>query len=240
VISTVVLTRDPAGNRRWAAGLRSAGFAVINAPMIDTVPAALTPGLAATLRQLPDYDWLVITSPRTPPILRALMNEAHVPRAKPPSVAAVGPASAAAAERAGFTVTFVAPTPTSAGLAATLNPVDGRAIALAQANIAPADLAQSLQYRGAHITRLTLYTLTPHDQPNPQLEAKLQAPATAILLASPSAALVLAQRWPAALVVPVVAIGPTTAGAARRIGYTAVTQAAAPDLPSVTSALHLL
>lgn len=239
MITTVVLTRDPAGNRRWALGLRRAGFAVINAPMINTAPAALTPSLAEKLRRIANFDWLVLTSARAASSLRTLIKQANLPLALPPAVA-VGPSTAAAAKRAGLTVGFVAGTPTSAALAAELSPIEGRNIALVQANLAPADLYNALQARGAHVTRLAVYTIAPRDQPKRRLDTKLQDPATATILASPSAALALAQLHPPALAIPAIAIGPTTAAAARRAGYTAVSRAAAPDLPSVISALKLL
>jgi len=240
MIKTVVLTRDPAGNRRWATGLHQAGFRVINAPMIDATTISLTPRLTQALCNLADYGWLVLTSARAAASLQHLLEQAGLTTDKLPPVAAVGRATAAAAERAGFAVTFVPRTATAASLGTELAITAGQKILLAQANIAPPDLAKTLSARGAIVTSLPVYTIMPRDRPDLRLTAKLQQPYTAILLASPSAALVLAELHPAAGKLPAVTIGPTTTTAAQAAGYVAVRQAAAPDLPSVISALKLL
>jgi len=242
----VVLTRDEDGNRRWAEELARRGLATLSAPMIKTVPAHLTAEITTALQNLRKFDWLVLTSPRAVKILKQLMRETGAHTVNTPPVAAVGPGTAAAARRAMLPVRFIAEPATAETLAADLTPVAGRRILVVRANLAGSACAQNLTNRGADVTDLILYHTRTLCSPNQELESRLQAgQIRCFTFASPSSiegltrsltrpALALAQTLPA------ITFGPGTTNAAHDHGFNNVCQAAAPDMPSLISAIRLL
>ncbi|MFN2322851.1 MAG: uroporphyrinogen-III synthase [Trueperaceae bacterium] len=145
---------------------------------------------------------------------------------------AVGPATAAALREAGAHVDLVARPATAAALAAQVlahpdGPRQGEAVAVVQGSSARPALA-----RGLRAGRVDVRLAVVYDREG--LGWRLETPVDAIVVASPSGIAALpALVGGAALIV---AIGPTTAAAARRRGWR-VAIAAAPTAEAVAAAL---
>ena len=134
----VVITRAEAQSATLAAALRAHGAEVISLPLIQILPPLDYAALDRALRDLAKFDWLIFTSQNAVTgvcdRLAVLLNATEAPAPVIPSVAsnlswsanhatpgslriaAVGKATAEAAQLAGFNVTHVG----QAGTAATL------------------------------------------------------------------------------------------------------------------------
>lgn len=163
------------------------------------------------------YDWVVVTSPNGAAELARRLTS------PPQRVAAIGPGTAAALRAHGIEPDLVPSNSTQEGLLAELPRSAGRVL-LAAAEGARQLLAEEL---GADF--LPLYRtveLAPVETPELDL----------VLLASPSAARALARTK--ARAIPVVAIGPQTAGAARDLGLTIAAEADSHDLDGLVASLR--
>jgi len=181
------------------------------------------------------FEWVAVSSQHA---ARRLALWAHT---WPGSVrvGAVGPATAAAVERLGVRVALVADAGTARSLAARLD--EGPILFLA-ASSARDDLARDLSARGIVVVTVVAYDLAPRALAGADAEAL--ASSDAIVAMSPAAidalaALPVASR-DAALQVPVVAIGPTTAEHAAVIGWPIRVVAGARDATAVCEAVRVL
>ncbi|MFL5958891.1 MAG: uroporphyrinogen-III synthase [Gaiellaceae bacterium] len=163
------------------------------------------------------YDWVVVTSPNGASALARRL-------ASPPQrLAAIGPGTAAALRGQGLEPDLIPRVSTQEGLLADLPRPAGRVLLAAAAGARPL-LVEEL---GADF--LPLYRtveLAPETTPEVDL----------VLLASPSAARSLARTESRA--VPVVAIGPQTAAAARELGLELAAEAETHDLDGLGAALE--
>ena len=155
-----------------------------------------------------DYDWIVFTSANA---VRAAGAEV----ARGARVAAVGPVTAAAVRECGVEPAFVPQRFAAREIAAGLEPLAGAHVLLPQSEISEPLLADELRARGATVDVVDAYR-TVGLTPSADELATLQV-ADAILLASGSAARALAAALPEPSAL-VVAIGPSTAEAARAAG----------------------
>jgi uroporphyrinogen-III synthase len=192
--------------------LEARGAIVVHAPLISIEdPADGGKGLRDALNGLGGYDWLLVTSvPGAERVGAAARASTDV------RLGAVGTATARTlATLAGRDVDVTPAVQTGAGLAAALADVvaDPMRALVVQADRAPSTLVDSLQEAGHDVTvcvgyRTVLLEIDPH----------VVVDADALVLASGSSA----ESWVASvgLETPpvVVAIGPTTADAARRFG----------------------
>ncbi len=194
--------------------------------------------LDAALRHLPDFDWMLLTSGNA---VRALAERCETLGVSLPAaagrvqIAAVGPATAQAAERAGLRVQHVAATHQGAALAEELSGrLRGRSVFLPRSDRANPDLPQALQRLGARVTEAVAYcTLPAAPAECERWQEILRGEADAILFFSPSAVYYLAAlvgadglRGLQARTV-LAAIGPVTAEALREMGMERVV--VAPD-----------
>jgi uroporphyrinogen-III synthase len=240
----IVLTRDPDGNRRWAAELEQAGYTVCLAPMIHTEPLPLTEAARRTLQRLPEFDWLVLTSPRVVPALQSLMRAANMGAHPVPPVATVGERTAEAVRAAGWRVKFVPRVANANALAAGLEPTRDQNILVARTTIATSGLGAALRARGATVTDLPVYSTTPVRSSVPQLEQSIADGCIAfVVFASPSAitglGLSLAPDNLARVRdLPVIAVGPTTAAAAAAMGFRHVEAAPEPTVRGLMEVIN--
>jgi uroporphyrinogen-III synthase len=239
----IVLTRDPDGNRRWAKQLERAGMGVYQAPMIRTETLELNDKMRHVLERLAGHDWLVLTSARAVQALQSLLQEAAIKPIRMPPLAVVGERTATAAGAAQWEVKFKPPKATALALAATVEPVEQKRILIARSTIAKPSLAATLRSRGAVVTDLPVYATLPASSPNLELEQLiLNERVSTIVFASPSAVAGFTNTLtpvllPLALKLIVIAIGPTTARAARAAGFRIVHS---PQTPSITALVALL
>ena len=154
---TVILTRAVADNPPLEAVLLARGAAVLELPCVAVRPLADDRVLRRALADLSSTDALVVTS-RTgiDAVVRAL---AGAPLRT--SLAVVGPATAAAARRAGLVPSFVASRPDGATLGREL-PLPRGVVLLARSDRAGDELPAILRQRGASLREVVAYrTETP-------------------------------------------------------------------------------
>ncbi|HXY80656.1 MAG TPA: uroporphyrinogen-III synthase [Gaiellaceae bacterium] len=208
----VVVTRAEAQADPLVERLEALGHQVVRCPLIRIEPLGDGPIDPAP------YDWVVVTSPNGAAELARRLA------APPHRLAAIGPGTEAELRRRGLHPSLVPVVSTQEGLLAELPRPPGRVL------LAAAEGARRLLVDELGADFLPLYRtveLVPDAAPEGDL----------VLLASPSAARALA-RTGARL--PVVAIGPQTAGAARAAGLEVRAEAETHDLDGLLAAVAAL
>jgi uroporphyrinogen-III synthase len=205
----VLVTRPREQAEPLAEELRRRGLDVEVCPLIEIEPIDDGP-IDAT-----GYDWVVVTSANGAREL-ARRRAGRLPR-----VAAIGPGTAEALERAGIEVELVPAVSTQEGLVAEFPQPSGRVLFVG-AEEARRVLVDELgaDFRPVYRTRRL--------RPDPPPRADLA------VVASPSAAAALAALD---LGVPAVAIGPVTAEAARAHGLDVVAEAHTQDVAGLVEAV---
>jgi len=194
----IVVTRPRAQGEPLVAALERLGAVASLVPLVEVVAVDDSTELDHALRKLGRYDWVVFTS----------VN----------GVAAVGPATAAAARALGAEP-VVPERYEAAAIVERLGDVEGSRVLLPQGHRASAALADELRERGAFVDAIVAYRTVPREPSGAEL-AEL-AGAEAIVLASGSAAHSLAlaaERGPAVRSPLLACIGPRTVEAARERG----------------------
>ncbi len=223
----VAVTRPEAGE--LVELLLANGLDVVHVPLIAIAePVDGGAALRRALARLASFDWVVVTSANGAARVAAAVAAHPAVR-----LAAVGPATAAAlADGAGRQVDLVASVPRAEGLLAQFPPRPARVL-LAQADRARTVLADGLTAAGHQVEAVVAYRTVARRPGDDELAAL--AGVGTVVFASGSAvdawAAVLTERPRA------VAIGPVTAAAARRHGFTDVAVAPAPDPASVVEAV---
>lgn len=229
----VVLTRTPSESRRLASRLAEQGIAAVVVPAVEI--ELLDVGAAS----IDGYDMVVATSANA---VRAFARATDVRRV---CWAAVGPATARELRSLGASDVWL---PTSASAAAVAGELPIRPtmrVLRLRGDLVDDSLSLRLRERGAHVDELTVYrTVVAPETSRRVLKRTLAeggAPA-AVVFASPSAVrglleLATGARRPDILLVPAIAVGPTTAAAAREAGFSRVITAQAPDADSVAQAV---
>ncbi len=237
---------DALARRLEALGARVTLLAAIRiAPIEDHVP------LDAAIARLGSYDWLVFTSVNgVAAFTERLAATGHTwderGRAQ---VAAIGPATAAALERAGVPVALMPDEYVAEGILDGLGMVAGQRLLLARADIARRTLAEGLRLRGAEVDEVAAYRTIPQSVAPKLIERILGDEGgervDAITFTSSSTALGLLQglaatgRDPAEALrgVALAAIGPITAATLREHGLEPVVVAREYTIPGLTTAL---
>lgn len=227
---------------KLAHAVREKGGHAIPFPTIRVIPPEDTADLDRGLRMWPSLDWVVFTS--------AHGVEAVFERAQAlgldlsrfhGSVAAVGPATRAAAEVAGLPVSIVPDEFLTDAIAGALGDVCGQTILLPRSRIARKDLADELRGRGAKVIEADAYDAVPAD-PDIDLLRK-EARIDFVLLTSASAANHLWTLLPEDLRDRVIheadaaCIGPVTAEAARLLGFRVCAVAREHTVPGLVESL---
>jgi uroporphyrinogen-III synthase len=196
---------------------------VVFAPPEDFAP------LDEGLRHLGDFDWLIFTSENAVQAVAARLVSLGLSLQKtgtPRCVAAVGPTTARAAERAGFSVSYSAKTHSGASLANELGEtVRGKRVFLPRSNRANPDLPAELQRNGAQVVEAISYRTLPPASLDQDIRAQISSSKMdALLFFSPTAVEHFAEifgneKLRAILHDPtIVAVGPITAAALKRVG----------------------
>ena len=230
---------------RIASALERAGAEVLRAAVTRTVPGE-TAALEATARRIVagEAAWLVLTSART---VEALAPYLHVPVPSALQVAVVGPATA----RAWTELTGAAPDLVSRGSAAALleepvlvgpppAPSAAKRVLLPASALADPALADGLRQAGWDVEQVSAYTTVTAsacDLP-PGLDHSWAAGGVdAVVLTAPSSTrAVLELLGPPLSTTRLVAIGATTAAAARDLGLPVAATASSPTPEGVLQA----
>jgi uroporphyrinogen-III synthase len=224
--------------------LEDEGAVVLNLPVLELSPPDDPRPLQAAAEQIQRYEWVAFASPSG---VEALVDAARaagtLDRLRRLSVAAVGPRTAKAATDAGLSVRVESATATGAGLAQTLTGkvATGDSVLLPAAQEGRPELEEGLRAAGANVTRVAAYRadqLTPAPE---ALEAVRAAPPQAVVFGSPRTVEAFldvtgaeGRRWLDHA--KVVAIGPTTAAAAKGLGLAIAAVASQPTPEAMVEA----
>lgn len=235
----VATTRGPGPSDRLVRGLRSEGATVRVWPTLRFTASGERRALADAADRIDEYDWVVFTSARG---IRPIAELATSPprRAR---VAVVGPATAKALEAWGWKASLMGRGGAAAlgrGLAED-HDLDGARILFPAASRAQTTLEDALTSVGAIIHRIEAYRTILHPPDGARVRDDLERGVDLVTFTSPSAieALesALTSDWPGALArCGVVAIGHTTADAARAAGLRSVAVARKPSLHALVDA----
>lgn len=141
-----------------------------------------------------------------------------------PAIASVGPATTAAIQAQGWSVSYEATEHKALALARQLADFNlaNQSVLVIQARGSAAELVQTLQAHGAMVTALPLYESCPIVELSPEDTSFLQQGCQLVIATAPSvirAFSVLAQPWINRQKLIIVTIGPTTAKAAIELGF---------------------
>jgi uroporphyrinogen III methyltransferase/synthase len=205
----IVVTRAEPRAAPLVGRLTELGYEVVVCPLIETEPLGDDP-----IDPTP-YDWIVVTSPNGAAELARRLS------APPQRLAAIGPGTAAELKEHGLEPDVVPAVSTQEGLLAELPQPAGRVL------VAAAEGARRLLVDELGADFLPLYRTIELRPPEPP-------EGDVAVLASASAARALAASGAR---LPVVAIGPQTADAARDSGLTVLAQAESHDLDGLVAAV---
>jgi uroporphyrinogen-III synthase len=236
----VTRTRDRAEG--LVDSLHAAGASLAVVPLITTVPIAdpeAIARIAAEVGAAPAPRWVAFTSATA---VRLVLGAAGVAALTGMSIAAVGPATAAALEALGAPADLVAVDHDAAGLATAMldRGLAGASVWFPVAEGARGGFAESLREAGALVTVQQIYrSVMPGSAPE-RLRAALAGGIDAITLTSGSTARNLVEAAgtdgvPAG--VAIVCIGEQTADVARGAGLTVHAIARTPSIESLVAAL---
>ena len=220
----IVLTREAQGNAPWLAELRRQGRAVLDLPLLryEQLPAPAPAG---------HWDWALVTSPQG---ARSLAAWNALPGGV--KIGALGDGTRTALEAVGLRDELGVNEPDGAALArAFLERVPAPCrVLLPGAEGRLREPGASLRAAGCEVLEVALYRTSA--VPPTELPAAPLAPGDVVFFCSPTAVRAFAAAWserPAC-----VAIGATTAAAAREAGF-ATEVAATPDLEAMIRAAGL-
>jgi uroporphyrinogen-III synthase len=163
---TIVVTRSPEQSQEFVALLEGRGAQVLLLPMIRFEDPEDTLLLDASLRALDRIDWILFTSANAVrfAVRRATALKVSLVSSQPRlKIAAVGPATAKAAENEGLAVNYVAKNHNGAALVAELqSQLRGKRVLLPRTNIATDDLPRALREKAAQVIEVVAYrTVSP-------------------------------------------------------------------------------
>jgi len=174
---TVIVTRPAGRSGTLSESLRKLGANVLDYPCIQTVPRTPNPALDAAIERLPQYRWLVFTSPFGPKVFFDRLTAAgkdsralgHL------RLAAIGPKTADALKPYGLQADLIPETYDSEHLAEAMAQVDGPVL-LCRASHGSNALPELFASKGIACLDLPSYdTVYQNDDPAPVLQA-LQQP----------------------------------------------------------------
>lgn len=157
---TVLVTRAKKQGPGLSRLLRRTGAQVIEIPVIEICPPRSRSPINAALRSLNDYDWLILTSVNGVEALLAGMRRLRLSPSVPQGmkIAAIGPATRAAIEKAGVSV---AVTPkeyvAEAVVKALRRRVAGKRVLLLRAAVARDVIPRELRRAGARVDVVAAY-----------------------------------------------------------------------------------
>lgn len=219
--------------------LPTVGFAAV----VDPAP------LDGALGSLAEFDWMLFTSQNAVRAVAERFQALGIDMSSGGTrlqVAAVGPATAEAAARAGFRVTYVAREHGGTGLAAELSSrVHGARVLLPRSDRASADLPGALRASGARVTEVVAYhTVRVQLRDESILRAVEAGKADVITFFSPSAFHNLAEELGLDVLraihtqTAIAAIGPVTAGALSDAGIVPDVVSGDASVESLVAALN--
>lgn len=245
----VLVTRAAHQAGKLSDRLRELGVEPVVVPVLEIQPPASFEALDEALRQLNQYDWLILTSANT---VRALVERAAalglaLAAAAPKQVAAVGEATAGAARKAGLAVAFVPESYVAESLVeGLLRQAARQNILLARAEIARDVIPDALRAAGATVDVVDAYRNVMPEAAPALLRQALEQGIDAATFTSSSSVTHLAEAARAAGIafpfagVSAVSIGPITSQTLRELGWEPAIEANPSDIPGLIEAVSRL
>jgi uroporphyrinogen-III synthase/uroporphyrinogen III methyltransferase/synthase len=241
----VLVTRASHQAGKLSDGLRALGAEPVEVPVLEIRAPVSFEALDAALREFHSYDWLVLTSVNSVRAVSARAAELGIALAQPASmkVAAVGEATAEAARKAGFQITFVPESYVAESLVAGLAAQSlGQNILLARAEVARDVIPEALRAAGATVHVADAYRNVLPETAPALLQRAIAAGLDAATFTSSSSVTHLAEvaqaagvNWPLAGVAAV-SIGPITSRTLRELGWEPAVEANSYDISGLIAA----
>lgn len=242
----ILVTRGASQAPKLSDGLRELGAVPIEVPVLEIVPPESDQPLDAALRDLAQYDWLIVTSSNTVRVLAERASQLGISLAKvaPQQVGAVGAATEKAAQDAGLTVAFTPKEYLAESLIAELkDKISGKRVLLARAAIARDVIPDALRAAGAIVEVVDAYrNVVPAAAPQ-QLRHAYARGLDAVTFTSSSSVTHLAEAaqgcglpfpFPS---IPAISIGPITSQTLRELNWAPAAEADPHDVPGLIAAV---
>lgn len=236
-----VLVTRPSGQTGTLEGaLHDQGLEPVLVPTISVTIDPPGGRLDAAARVLHTFDWVVVTSANG---ARAILTAAErvATALDTPRWAAIGNGTADVLEREGITVDFRPSHADARTLASELPVEPGQDALVLRGDLSDHDLPRVLRERGAEVIEVIAYVTVegPATSRSMLRDALASDPPAAVLFASGSAVrgVVALARADGLDVtgIPAICSGPTSAREAARLGFGAISTAAAPDAASLAA-----
>jgi uroporphyrinogen-III synthase len=244
---SVVITRAAEQSTELKQRLESLGASVLLLPAVSFFGPSDTAQLDGIIDSLEIFEWIFFTSANAVLFLadRCRKVGRDVRTGKMPRCAAVGPATAGVAAKAGFTVDYVAQEFQGLALARELSSsLAGKRILLPRSDRAGRDLPEALKHAGAEVTEAVVYHTGGIGEAEPGvLDAVRGARVDVVSFFSPSAVENLRIELGAEVLTRLgaraafAAVGPATAAALRKAGLPVTIQALEATAESVATAI---
>lgn len=239
---SVVVTRAAHQSATLKQLLTEQGAIPIDYPCLAVAPLEDTTALDEQLRNVQEFDTLVLTSSNTVIALADRLRELDFSvdwsRLR---IAAIGPSTEAALQRImGRRADFVPETPSTRVLARTMSLTAGERVYLPQSGLAGNKTAEILRERGAVVVLQVAYR-TVNGSGGEDVAAMIErGEIDALTFASPSAVGFFRERCPhpAALSIPAVGLGPATADRLHAFGFQTILAPERPSLKLMVAALR--
>ena len=209
------------------------GAVPIVMPSIEIVPPLDRQPLLDSLVRLAEFDWVVFTSTNG---VRAVLD-CGIPL-DGPRIAAVGPATASALERAGYRVDTVPLSFMGSAVPEAMGEVSGVKVLWPRGDLARGEFARVLVERGATVCDMEAYRTIAApwpEEPLPVPDLLTFTSSSGVLSAHER----LAERGLVGWLdsVPIVCIGPVTADTVRCLGYSVAMTASEHTIPGLVEAV---
>jgi uroporphyrinogen-III synthase/uroporphyrinogen III methyltransferase/synthase len=249
----VLVTRALHQAGKLSDGLRTLGAEAVEVPVLEIRPPESFDALDAALKQIDNYDWLILTSANAvrAVVLRAAELGIALEQSARLKVAAVGEATAEAVRKAGLKVAFVPETYVAESLVAGLLEgmhlqTLGVRVLLARAAVARDVIPDALREAGIAVDVVEAYrNVLPESAPELLLRA-VAGRIDAVTFTSSSSATHLAEAarlagvvWPFTGV-PAVSIGPITSETLIGLGWPPEAEANPSDIPGLIAAVCMV
>jgi len=243
----IVITRAPEQAQEFQRQLESLGAVVLSLPVVSFSAPADTAPLDRAIGSLETFDWVVFTSANAAHFFADRFSKLGRLRSggSGPRCAAVGSATAAAAQQEGFTVDLVAGEFRGEALARDLcSAVVGKRVLLPRSDRAGRELPDALEKAGAHVTEVIAYHTGGSGAADPGVIESVRAGRVDVVsFFSPSAvenlrSLIGAEAFSRlGARAAMAAVGPVTAEALRRAGVPIAIEAREATTESVADAI---
>ena len=241
----ILVTRGASQAPKLSNGLKELGAIPIEVPVLEIVPPESYEPLDSALRDLAQYDWLILTSSNTVRVLveRASAVGVSLTNFVPQQIGVIGTATEKAARDAGLSVTVTPNDYVAESLVVSLKDIAGKRVLLARAAIARDVIPEALRTAGAIVEVVDAYrNIVPVAAP-PQLRHAFARGLDAVTFTSSSSVTHLAEAAQAAALpfpfpyLAAVSIGPITTQTLRDLNWPPAAEADPHDIPGLITAV---